>query len=88
MIKTRCAMSGVAEACTVQVADGVGVLVTVGVGVIPVGDGDGVGVGVTVAVGVGPTIPCPESSTCCGLFFAESVSVRPFLFLTFPVAVG
>jgi len=77
----------------VQVADavGVGVVLTVGVGVTPVGVGDGVGVGATVvavAVGVAPTIPCPESSTYCGLFLAESVSVRPFLFVTFPLAVG
>jgi hypothetical protein len=74
----------------VQVADGLGegVPLTVGVGVTPVGDGDGVGVIVAVAVGVGPTIPCPESSMCCGLFFAESVNVSPFLFFTFPVAVG
>ncbi|MGB0060966.1 MAG: hypothetical protein WBP68_12325, partial [Candidatus Binatus sp.] len=71
VIKTRCAISGVADGRGVQVGDG-GVPVTVGVGVTPVGDGDGVGDGVgdevAVAVGVAPTIPCPESSTCCGLF--------------------
>lgn len=78
------------------VGDGVGldvvVALTVGVGVTPVGDGDGVAVGVAVAVavavGVAPTIPCPESSTCCGLFLAESVNVRAFLSFTFPVVVG
>jgi hypothetical protein len=78
------------------VGDGVGVDVvvalTVGVGVTPVGDGDGVAVGVAVAVavavGVAPRIPCPESSTCCGLFLAESVNVRAFLSLTFPEVVG
>lgn len=71
-----------------------GVVVTVGVGATPVGDGDGVAVGVAVAVavavavGVAPRIPRPESSTCCGLFLAESVNVRAFLSFTFPVVLG
>ena len=47
-----------------------------------------VGIVVAVAVGVAPTMPCPESSMCCGLFLAESVNVNPFFFLTFPKAVG
>ena len=70
----------------------VGVAEIVGVAGVPVivGVAEMVGVGdaVGVAVGVGPMIPCPESSTCCGLFFAESVNVRAFFFVIFPVTVG
>jgi hypothetical protein len=80
---------------TVAVAVGAGVMRTVVDGVaVKVGVAEIVGVAVivavavAVAVGVAPTIPCPESSTCCGLFLAESVNVRPFFFVTFPVMVG
>jgi hypothetical protein len=86
---------GVEVLLAVGVADGDGVRVCVIVGVadiVAVGVGEIVGVAVTVAVavavGVAPAIPRPRSSTCCGLFFAESVSFNPFFFRTFPVAVG
>ena len=69
----------------VGVAD-TGVAVTV-VAVI-VGVAVTVAVAVNVGVGVAPIIPRPSSSTCWGLFFAESVNVRPFLSFTLPEAVG
>ena len=48
----------------------------------------GVEVAVAVGVGVGPCMPLPSSSTCCGLFCAESRNVRPFFAFIFPVLVG
>src|SRR5258707_15347733 len=66
----------------------VGVAIAVVAVIVGVAVAVAVGVAVALAVGVAPTIPCPENSTCCGLFRAESVNVSPFLSFTFPVVVG
>jgi hypothetical protein len=34
------------------------------------------------------TIPFPSSATYCGLFFAESVKIRPFFLFTSPSPIG
>jgi hypothetical protein len=71
----------------VEVAVCVAVAVEVAVAVI-VAVAVAVDVAVVVGVGVAPIIPLPRSSTCWGLFCAESVNVRPFFRFTLPTPVG